>query len=656
MPDRPSNPAPPSGRPPSSIWPKATDDRARAGAVVTGLVAFLLGASFWLALGTLEVGPGGEVVLIAAVLTSVLAVVVLRSVPLRWVARGYVVAGGAMLLRFGVLGHQPGVAAAGDVLLWVLCATAALALCPSPMPRPRVGVGVRPDSVPSAAIEPRSGVAAGRARRERSADPWAIARGAVAATLAVAAVLLLAGPWAGERSQVAPSSGASPDELDRGPQNALSAQEQLDMTRRPRLSAATVMTVRSDIVSFWRTNTYDRWDGAAWTNSDGGSYRQLGPFGEITPPTDDLAATSPNARESTQEFRLESRFANSLPAAPSPVQVRSDSRLIQRPDGSIIAPEGLGRGATYTVTGRQVLMTADDIVKLGDGINVGAGSGSSAGGGSGDGSGDGSGEVPTIPNEIAQRYASTPKTTARVKALANQIVTEAGADTAFDKVTAIEKWMGDNLEYSLDAPLAPQGVDVVDDFLFQSKLGWCEQIASSLVVMLREVGVPTRLATGFAPGERDGTSGRFIVRERDAHAWAEVWFPEVGWVAFDPTASVPLSGDAAAPRELPVGFAGLAVVLLFIGTVAVLAAPLARKLHASRTRRSERRALARLAAERWDVRAEQDLEARGIEVGRPRAPSESVAGYGRELAAITGDDELARVGAAVDDHRYGPPT
>ena len=303
-------------------------------------------------------------------------------------------------------------------------------------------------------------------------------------------------------------------------------------------------------------------------------------------------------------------------------------------------------------------MTADDLVKLGDGstsapglarvlaavrvtVRVTVG--------------DGSGECRRFPTN-RPAVCLDAQDDRSGQGAARQIVTEAGADTAFDKVTAIEKWMGDNLEYSLDAPLAPQGVDVVDDFLFQSKLGWCEQIASSLVVMLREVGVPTRLATGFAPGERDGTSGRFIVREKDAHAWAEVWFPEVGWVPFDPTASVPLSGDAAAPRELPVGFAGLAVVLLFIGTVAVLAAPLARKLHASRTRRSERRALARLAAERWDVRAEQDLEARGIEVGRPRAPSESVAGYGRELAAITGDDELARVGAAVDDHRYGPPT
>ena len=65
---------------------------------------------------------------------------------------------------------------------------------------------------------------------------------------------------------------------------------------------------------------------------------------------------------------------------------------------------------------------------------------------------------------------------------------------------------GQRRKYSLDAPLAPQGVDVVDDFLFHSKVGWCEQIASSLVVMARSVGIPARLATGFVSDSRDSRS------------------------------------------------------------------------------------------------------------------------------------------------------
>src|SRR5260370_20637647 len=62
--------------------------------------------------------------------------------------------------------------------------------------------------------------------------------------------------------------------------------------------------------------------------------------------------------------------------------------------------------------------------------------------------------------------------------------------------------------------------------------------------MARQVGSPARLATGFVPGKGDALTGQFVVRERDAHAWAEIYFPGIGWQPFDPTASVPLAGDA----------------------------------------------------------------------------------------------------------------
>ncbi|HMV76195.1 MAG TPA: transglutaminaseTgpA domain-containing protein, partial [Microthrixaceae bacterium] len=517
-----------------SLWPTATEDRRRAGTGVTVAVAVLIGLSFRLAIGGLEVGEGGELVVWAAVATAVLAVVVLRSIPLRWVVRSYALVGGGLLLRFGVMGTGSGVAGASDVLWWSLCTAAALALCPSPLPRTRTRTPQpRPRTFPPGSVVRDPGEHLDLALQNGSAGQnrgsGALVRGAVAATVAVVAVVLLAGPWAGDRAPVAPSNGATPDPFDRGPQNALSVQEQLDMTRRPRLSDAVVMTVRSDIISFWRTATYDDWDGSTWTNTDGGSYRVLGPGGLVAPAPDDLAAR--RGDESTQEFRLESRFANSLPIAPSAVQVDSDARLLQRPDGSIVAPDAMGRGAAYSVTSMQVRVTANQLASV---------------------------DAP-IPDEVADRYLTPVPTTRRVRTLAERVVTDAGATTEYAKVQALEDWMGQNLKYSLDAPLAPQGVDVVDDFLFESKVGWCEQIASSLVVMLREVGVPARLATGFAPGELDRSSGRFVVRERDAHAWAEVWFPDVGWVPFDPTARVPLAGDAASSaRELPIGFAGLA--------------------------------------------------------------------------------------------------
>jgi hypothetical protein len=113
-------------------------------------------------------------------------------------------------------------------------------------------------------------------------------------------------------------------------------------------------------------------------------------------------------------------------------------------------------------------------------------------------------------------------------------------------VRAFEAWIGTNVVYDLDAPTPAAGVDAVDDFLFTSQRGFCEQIASALTVMLRTQGVPARLATGYLPGERDRLSGVWKVRASDAHAWVEVWFPSSGWQAFDPTAQVPLGGEVDA--------------------------------------------------------------------------------------------------------------
>jgi len=620
---------PVSGRdsPSSQLWPEPTEDRRRAGIARTMAIAALLAVGFRVAMLALPVSGRSTMFIDVAAGTAVIAVFVLRSIPLRWIVRSYGLISGILMLRFGWLTDEPGVSGAREVLIWTATTVGALALCPTPDARSDRHAPAASESARSHLDRSLNGDASAVSPTPDGPGqvrPWGTAaRAALAATVVVLAVVLLVGPVAGRRTPAAPSRGEAPDQFDRGPNNSLSVQDELEMTTRPRLTDAVVMTVQSEIVSFWRTTTYDQWNGTKWSRSDGGTVRPL--FGGlVTLPADDVAGS--NGRPSTQTFRLQGGFANSMPVAPSAVSVDAADRLFQLADGSLVMPGGVGKGATYTVESRQMPTSIEQLGQI---------------------------DAP-VPENLLRRYAQPAETTDRVRELARRIVADAGADSELAKVQALEAWMGDNLEYSLDAPLAPPGVDVVDDFLFESKVGWCEQIASSLVVMLREVGVPVRLAVGFAPGEQDGNGDRFVVRERDAHSWAEVWFPDVGWVPFDPTAEVPLAGDAATSNDLPIGFAGLAVVLLFIGAVAVVAAPLARRLHAWRERRSARRAARRLAAERWDVRVEQELEELGREVGRPRAPSETVSGHARELAAVTGRPELAEQGAAVDDHRYSP--
>ena len=88
-----------------------------------------------------------------------------------------------------------------------------------------------------------------------------------------------------------------------------------------------------------------------------------------------------------------------------------------------------------------------------------------------------------------------------------------------------------------DPPGLPGGEDYVDFLLFESQRGYCNGYASAMVVMARSVGIPARLASGYAEGEYDAERGVFRVRENNAHSWPEIYFPGHGWVEFEPTVS-----------------------------------------------------------------------------------------------------------------------
>ena len=344
----------------------------------------------------------------------------------------------------------------------------------------------------------------------------------------------------------------------------------------------------------------------------------------MIPAADDLAAR--RGESSTQEFRLEAGYATALPSAASPVQVDADAQLAQRSDGTLVSFDPLGSGTTYTVESRQVRVDPDRLRAT---------------------------SSDDVPSAVRSRYAQAPVTTERVAQLAREAT--AGASNDYDRVRALERWMDEHTRYSIDAPLSPPGVDVVDHFLFTERLGWCEQIASSLVVMARSVGIPARRAVGFAPGDWDPVGNRFVVRERDAHAWAEVWFPDAGWVAFDPTAEVPLAGTAeatagAAARDWrEIGGA----LLLALGVVALSAGWIRGQLRRLRGRRRAARRRRNLVRTRWDVAEEARLERLGASMGRPRGPGETVTAYASVLAQLSGDRELELAGVAVDRERYG---
>lgn len=127
----------------------------------------------------------------------------------------------------------------------------------------------------------------------------------------------------------------------------------------------------------------------------------------------------------------------------------------------------------------------------------------------------------------------------RVKRLARQIT--AGANSPYEKAEAINDYLklSGRYEYQTQVPATPESEDLVDHFLFESRRGYCDHFSSSMVVLLRSVGVPARWVKGFAVGEArydaDRKKYQVTVRNKDAHSWVEVYVPEEGWIPFEPT-------------------------------------------------------------------------------------------------------------------------
>ena len=122
-------------------------------------------------------------------------------------------------------------------------------------------------------------------------------------------------------------------------------------------------------------------------------------------------------------------------------------------------------------------------------------------------------------------------------------VTE-GATNRYDAARMTESYLQTRFGYTLD--MKAGGDDPLADFLFNVREGHCEYFATAMAVMLRSQGIATRVVNGFQRGEYNETADVFVVRQRDAHSWVEVYFPgEDTWVAFDPTPAAGQTGDAA---------------------------------------------------------------------------------------------------------------
>jgi protein-glutamine gamma-glutamyltransferase len=147
----------------------------------------------------------------------------------------------------------------------------------------------------------------------------------------------------------------------------------------------------------------------------------------------------------------------------------------------------------------------------------------------------------SYPPQIEKTYLYLRTVDPRVPQLAEKVTHAAG--NPYDKALALETYLKTHYAYTLQLPRTPVR-DPIANFLFERKQGHCEYFASALAVMLRTVGIPARVVTGFRSDEFNDLTGNYVIRAKDAHAWVEAYFPGYGWQTFDPTPS----GSSGTPQ------------------------------------------------------------------------------------------------------------
>jgi hypothetical protein len=256
----------------------------------------------------------------------------------------------------------------------------------------------------------------------------------------------------------------------------------------------------------WRTAVFTAYTGSGWIEAL---------YGEPIPsPSDEELQNRLGFKYLTQTFSLNGDYDNQLFAAADPVQVNKDQvHMLQVfPDGSVILRGNVTRYEVVSL----VPNVGEDHLRSSSGL---------------------------IPQWIADTYLQLPDTLPqRVRDLSHELVED--QDTQLDQVITIQNYLRESVPYDIDSPMPAEGQDVVDYFLFEAPSGFCTYYASSMVVMLRELGIPARLVTGYASGRYILEQGVFQVWGNQVHAWVEVYFPQYGWIPFEPTPSQEVPGYA----------------------------------------------------------------------------------------------------------------
>ena len=249
--------------------------------------------------------------------------------------------------------------------------------------------------------------------------------------------------------------------------------------------------VESSESAYWRTGTYGTYTGEGWER-------------DVDREPYDGSIETPGLTGDRIVYEVEfEQAASALPTAWRPTSISGVDNLAVTETGSVLAPDSVDAGSTFSGVSRKPVRDVDVLRAAGS----------------------------AYPQAVEQRYTQLPDgTPTRVGEFTEELT--ADDETPYDTATTIQNWLRSEKGYSLQA--SEQSDHIADTFIFEMEAGYCEYFATAMTTMLRSQGIPARYTVGYSTGQQV-EENRYEVRGMNAHAWVEVYFPDVGWVRFDPT-------------------------------------------------------------------------------------------------------------------------
>lgn len=288
---------------------------------------------------------------------------------------------------------------------------------------------------------------------------------------------------------------------------------QMNQNLRGSMKPQVVMRVRSQSSGFWRVVSFDNYTGQGWeiSRNENVMTLQRSRFTAqmILPWTPHMG----RRREVVQTYTMVNNFSNLIPALYQAKHLYFPTREVAiDPDGTLRSPVSLEEGMTYTVVSevpyrnRTQLRTAPI----------------------------------DYPEEISRFYLQVPKAIRpAVRQATESLLAQAPTplEDPYEKALFLAQTLKQNYTLQPDIPFLRSDEDLVEEFLFTHEGGLPDHFSTVLTIMLRSIDIPARLVAGFAPGEFNPFTGFHIVRNTDAHAITEVYFPDYGWFGFNPIPS-----------------------------------------------------------------------------------------------------------------------